>query len=128
MDKLLKAIRVIIENSVNIDDVFESESSEIFFMYESFIRWIYFNSNVWTYHLYYYPRSEKNLQGWDYRTSSIAHLAQYWDSLDSISFKSSDFSNDGDRELFKKLFDVLNLKIFWIDDVLDKIIASDLPF
>lgn len=126
MSKIVMAMNVMVSNPSLITDVIKGvHDSEVFFKYDSKHVWSLFkntgaNEN---YVISFYPNTPD--------INSLAMIPdETWDSLapQHVTYSSKELATVEARESMRDLYGLLNEKLFGIDDVLDEIIATDVPF
>ncbi len=121
MSKVVKAINSMITNDSKISNVIKS-GDELFFLYDKKHKWSMGYVEDRGYFLHFYPSTVHTIE----EISSISS----WDSVSFVTFKSEDINTREATETFKELYQILQGKLYGIDDVLNEIIGdgNDLPF
>lgn len=117
MHKIVAAVNSMIANSHRIDAVTKSTNGEeLFFTYEGRFKWSLSKNDNGEYFLHYYP-GEQHIQ-------DLAAIRN-WDHFNEyISYSTSEIKTKEARESFAELFQVLQGRLYGIDDVLDYIIKT----
>ncbi|MDB6445174.1 hypothetical protein PII47_17410 [Pseudomonas sp. 21TX0197] len=123
MSKIVVAVNVMIVQKDKISNVQAGGvDGEYFFLYDGKYKWSIFSDDEDGYVLVYYPGhyslewlSSIPLEAWD-------------DSIEMVLYRVKDIGTKEAKESFAELYAVLNEKKFGMDDVLDDIINSDIPF
>jgi hypothetical protein len=123
MSKIVKAINAMISNPDKITSSVKGYSdTECFFKYDKKHHWSIYKTND-SYILNYYP-SQPDL-------NSLASIPdEYWDehAPNSVTYNTKDLATKEAVDSFRELFSIVNEKLHGMDDVLNEIIGSDIPF
>ena len=122
MSKIVKAINVMVSNPAKITHVTEgTHSDELFFMYMDKHKWsMTRDSGGERYFLHFYPGN-----------TPIEELASYdgpWEEIAMVTYASSDLGGREAAASMRELYTILREKQHGVDDILDEIIADDIPF
>ena len=118
MYKIIAAINSMIENSHLINNVFRSETGELFFLYNGAFCWSMHSKQSGDYFLHYYP-GEKSPQ----QLASIG-IEEWGDHIDYVTYSTSEIKTKEASESFSELYTILQNKLYNIDAVLDDIINT----
>lgn len=124
MSKIVKAINAMVSNPHLITDVISgAHETEYFFKYDQKHTWSILRTSADGYILRYYPG--------DVDINLIASITDdEW--LDheptNVLYTSKDLGTKEAYESLKDLYNTVQEKVFGMDDVLDDIIKSDIPF
>lgn len=124
MSKIVTAINVMVSNPDRIKNVIKGYSdSECFFVYDDKHPWSIIKHNDGGYYMAYYPGNQ-----------DISKLAQipdeHWHeaNVNCVTYTSKDLGTKEAKESMAELYNIVNEKVYGMDDVLDDIINSDPPF
>lgn len=124
MSKIVTAINVMVSNPSLIKNVIRGYSgSECFFVYNNKHHWSIIKQRDDGYYMAYYPGNQD--------ISKLAEIPdEYWGEadIDCVTYNSRDLGTKEAKESMAELYNIVNEKIYGMDDVLDDIINSDPPF
>lgn len=124
MSKIVQAINVMVSNSQKITDVVKgANDTECFFKYDKKHLWSILKQDESHYYMAYYPGNQ-NIEN----LASISD--EEWEMLpiDCVTYTSRELGTKEARESMAELFSIVNEKVHGMDEVLDDIIGTDLPF
>lgn len=122
MSKIVIAVNVMLSNPKKISEVIETPiGAEIFFRYDRKHKWSIIESGNGSHTLIYYPGPQ-----------ALEYLAQLdpdeWGNVKMVSYRAEDIGTREALSSFAELYSVVKEKLFGMDEVLDDIIDSDIPF
>lgn len=122
MSKIVVAVNVMIMNPDKITSVLHgANEDEVFFLYDKKHKWSLFKNgdNII---LSYYP-GKNSLEF----LASIP--AEEWESgIDMVMYNSKEIGTKEAKASFNELYTLLQNKKYGMDEILDEIISSDIPF
>ncbi|MGA0557424.1 hypothetical protein ACO2Q8_12280 [Larkinella sp. VNQ87] len=119
MHKIVAAVNSMIANPNLISTVIKSvDGNELFFTYEDRFKWSVTKSDEGHYYLYYYPGNVS--------IQDLATIPEHkWTSSgDFITYSSKEIKTKEAYESFAELYQIVQGKLYGIDDVLDYIIKT----
>lgn len=124
MSKIVKAINVMVSNPELITGVLKGENeNECFFIYDEKHPWSILKRADGEFYLAYYPGGQD--------ISELARIPdEAWHHLnpECVTYNSKDLGVKEARDSMSDLYNVVNEKVYGMDDVLNDIIDSDPPF
>ena len=124
MSKIVKAINVMVSNQNLITNVIRgAHDTEFFFIYDQKHTWSILRTSTDGFILRYYPG--------DVDIAMIASITdEEWMDHEptNVMYSSKDLGTKEAHESLKDLYNIAQEKVFGMDDVLDDIIESDVPF
>jgi hypothetical protein len=123
MSKIVTAINVMVSNPDRIKNVVKGyNDTECFFVYDGKHPWSIL-SNEQGYYMAYYPGNQD--------ISQLAKIPDdHWGeaNVHCVTYTSKDLGTKEAKESLAELYSIVNEKVHGMDDVLDDIINSELPF
>jgi hypothetical protein len=123
MSKIVTAINVMVSNPDHIGNVVKGYSdTECFFLYDKKHQWSILKNEV-GYYMAYYPGNQD--------VSNLAKITdEDWEeaNIHCVRYTSKDLGTKEAKESMAELFNIVNEKVYGMDDILDEIISSDPPF
>lgn len=124
MSKIVTAINVMVSNPDRIKNVIKGYSdSECFFVYDNKHPWSIIKHSDGGYYMAYYPGNQD--------ISKLARIPdEHWHEADvsCVTYNSKDLGTKEAKESMAELYNIVNEKVYGMDDVLEDIINSDPPF
>jgi hypothetical protein len=124
MSKIIKAVNAMVSNSNLISMAINGTSDrEIFFIYDGKHKWSIIKNIDNEYVLIYYPGNDD--------LSYIAGIPdEYWEqsNVRTVRYSTSELGTKEAIESMAELFTIVSEKLYGMDDILDEIIKTDLPF
>lgn len=124
MSKIVKAVNAMVSNPDKITNSIKGyNETECFFKYDGKHHWSILRTSNDDYILNYYPGHPD--------LNSLASIPdEHWDEHAPISvvYRTKDLATKEAKDSFRELFSIVNEKLHGMDDVLDEIIGSDIPF
>lgn len=123
MSKIVMAVNVMVLNPDKITDVIQGYTdSEVFFRYDDKHKWSIHEGSSGILYLHFYPGAQ-----------SLSDLAamdeEQWDRMARrVTYNTKELGTKEAVESFKELYSVVKEKMYGMDEVLDDIIESDIPF
>jgi hypothetical protein len=119
MYKIVAAVNSMIANPNRIGTVIKSvNGSELFFTYEGKFKWSLNLTDDGEYHLHYYP-GEQSIQD---LASMSDNEWRYFNEL--VTYSTREIKTKEARESFAELYQVIQGKLYGIDEILDHIIKT----
>lgn len=124
MSKVVKAANAMISNKELITDVTPGSANheEYFFLYDGKHKWSIAKSDNGNFNLFYYPSNEAleylaamQVDDWGYYTNMV-------------HYNSKEIGTPEAKATFAELYSLVSEKKFGMDDILDEIINTDMPF
>ena len=124
MSKIVKAVNVMVSNSNLITDVVKGQhETECFFKYDKKHHWSILRNPEKQFYLSYFP-GEPNLK--DLAKIRDDEWVMY--APHNVNYSTKELATREAIETFGELFSIVNSKVHGMDDVLDEIIGTDIPF
>ena len=122
MSKIVQAVNAMLQHPENISKVIataETGTPEYYFLYKNY-KWsiLYYDTDK-SYNLFYYPG--------DRPIEEVATL-EFPESATFITYRSKDIGTKEAIDSFKELYQVIQAKLYHVDEVLDDIINDEVPF
>lgn len=123
MSKIVLAVNTMIMNPDKITNVVQGYTeSEIFFIYDAKHKWSIHQGASGVIYLNFYPGDQ-----------DIFELAlmdeEMWDRMSRrVTYNTKELASKEAVESFKDLHTLVKEKVYGMDEVLDDIISSDIPF
>lgn len=125
MSKVVQAVNVMIEHPEKISNAISTnEGFSVFFCYDqkhvwSIVKRANFEGDDFV--LSYYPNGEA--------TQELVNLEpENWEDLTFVRYSASDIGTKEAKQSFSELFNIVQEKVFGMDEVFDEIINGDIPF
>ncbi|MFB0777982.1 hypothetical protein [Aeromonas salmonicida] len=121
MSKIVKAINVMVSNPERITGVIKGGyETECFFIYDGKHPWSILKRDDGHYYMAYYPEGQDI-----YELSKISSDDWNYASILCVSYTSQELGTKEAIESMAELYNIVNQKLYGMDDVLDDIINSD---